>query len=160
MHTKRSCNNRCRATKNYQKTGDLITLPYTHVTLAEQQFATKTENVQPYLLASFIGKIELSPSGDEWFETETAPAVIINREGNFDSCRSLQIKMQSEQFGMRGKQLGVVLFKLIVLETHVANGNPNNRPTRLINVGATAREDRQRTGLRTRVVENVVEEDC
>ena len=74
-----------RLTKNYQKTGDLITLPYTHVTLAEQQFATKTENVQPYLLASFIGKIQLSPSGDEWFETETAPAVIINREGNFDS---------------------------------------------------------------------------
>ena len=41
--------------------------------------------MQPYLLASFIGKINLSPSGDEWFETETAPAVIINREGNFDS---------------------------------------------------------------------------
>ena len=74
-----------RTTAGYQKTGDLITLPYTHVTLAEQQFATKTENVQPYLLASFIGKINLSPSGDEWFETETAPAVIINREGNFDS---------------------------------------------------------------------------
>ena len=35
---------------------------------------------------------------------------------------------------------------------------PGNRPTRLINVGATARTDRQRTGLRTRVVENVVEE--
>ena len=30
-----------RLTKNYQKTGDLITLPYTHTTLAEQQFATK-----------------------------------------------------------------------------------------------------------------------
>ena len=69
----------------YQKTGDFITLPYTHTTLAEQQYATKTENIQPYLLASFVGKIELSPSGDEWFETETAPAVIINREGNFDS---------------------------------------------------------------------------
>ena len=84
-----------RTTSGYQKTGDLITLPYTHTTLAEQQYATKTENVQPYLLASFVGKIELSPSGDEWFETETAPAVIINREGNFDSVLMVaKIKMR------------------------------------------------------------------
>ena len=30
-----------RTTTGYQKTGDLITLPYTHTTLAEQQYATK-----------------------------------------------------------------------------------------------------------------------
>ena len=55
---------------------------------------------------------------------------------------------------MRGKQLGVVSYQVDSF------GNENkrnpNRPTRLINVGATARTDRQRTGLRTRVVENVV----
>ena len=44
-----------RTTAGYQKTGDLITLPYTHTTLTEQQYATKVENIQPYLLASFVG---------------------------------------------------------------------------------------------------------
>jgi len=146
-----------RLTKNYQKTGDLITLPYTHVTLAEQQFATKTENVQPYLLASFIGKIQLSPSGDEWFETETAPAVIINREGNFDSVLAAnQNAIGTVWNAWETTWSGIV--QVDSFGNDVANGNPNNRPTRLINVGATAREDRQRTGLRTRVVENVVEE--
>ena len=27
----------------------------------------------------------MSPSGDDWFETEVAPALIINEEGNFNS---------------------------------------------------------------------------
>ena len=58
---------------------------------------------------------------------------------------------------MRGKQLGVVLFNNKSF-SNPPETNPHNRPTRPINVGATAREDRQRTGLRTRVVENVVEE--
>ena len=145
-----------RTTAGYQKTGDLITLPYTHVTLAEQQFATKTENVQPYLLASFIGKINLSPSGDEWFETETAPAVIINREGNFDSI----VAANQNAIGTIWNAWETTWSGVIQVDSfsNPPETNPHNRPTRPINVGATAREDRQRTGLRTRVVENVVEE--
>ena len=41
-----------------------------------QPYATRLENVQPYLISQWIGKIELTPSGDEWFETEVAPALI------------------------------------------------------------------------------------
>ena len=146
-----------RTTAGYQKTGDLITLPYTHTTLAEQQYATKTENIQPYLLASFVGKIELSPSGDEWFETETAPAVIINREGNFDSIRAANENAIGTVWNAwETTWSGVV--SVDAFSNDPTQGNPHNRPTRLINVGATARTDRQRTGLRTRVVENVVQE--
>ena len=118
----------------------------------------KTENVQPYLLASFIGKIKLSPSGDEWFETETAPAVIINREGNFDSV----LDANQNAIGTVWNAWETTWSGIVIQVDNFGNPpemtNPNNRPTRLINVGATAREDRQRTGLRTRVVENVVEE--
>ena len=60
-----------RTSAGYQKTGDLINTTLHTTTLTEQPYATKVENVQPYLVASFVGKIELSPSGDEWFETET-----------------------------------------------------------------------------------------
>ena len=37
------------------------------------------------LMAGFVGKIVLTPSGDEWFETEVAPALVINKEGDFDT---------------------------------------------------------------------------
>ena len=36
-------------------------------------------------MAGFVGKIVLTPSGDEWFETEVAPALVINKEGDFDT---------------------------------------------------------------------------
>jgi hypothetical protein len=74
-----------RSAAGYQKTGDLLTLPYTSTSFAEQPYATRVENIQPYLVFGFTGKITLSPSGDEWFETEIAPALIINVDGNFDT---------------------------------------------------------------------------
>ena len=67
------------------KTGDLITLDYDDIKLIEQPFATRVENIQPYLVAGFTGKITISPTGDEWFETEVSPALVINRDGDFDT---------------------------------------------------------------------------
>ena len=99
-----------RSTAGYQKTGDLITLPYTNVVMTENSFATTLENVQPFLLASWVGTITLSPSGDEWFETEVAPALIVNVEGNFDAVLAANAEITLlEQFGTHGKLNGVVL---------------------------------------------------
>ena len=70
---------------NLSKTGDLITLKYTEEVMSRQPYATRVENIQPYLMAGFVGKIVLTPSGDEWFETVKAPALIINKEGDFDT---------------------------------------------------------------------------
>lgn len=74
-----------RTTAGYQKTGDLLTLPYTEVVLTEQPFATSVERVTPFLTASWQGTIELDPDQDSWFETEVAPELVINVEGNFDA---------------------------------------------------------------------------
>ena len=74
-----------RATLGYQKTGDLITLPYTEVVFQEQPYATRVERVTPVKLSNWVGDIELDPPSDEWFETEYAPDLIINVEGNFDT---------------------------------------------------------------------------
>ena len=67
------------------KTGDLITLDYDETVMFTQPFATRVENIQPYLVAGFAGKITITPTGDEWFETEVAPALVINRDGDFDT---------------------------------------------------------------------------
>ena len=74
-----------RTTAGYQKTGDLITLPYSHTEMTKQPYATQIENVQPFMKSTWVGLVKLSPASDEWFETEVAPALIINVDGNFDS---------------------------------------------------------------------------
>ena len=74
-----------RTAANYQKTGDLITLPYSESTYLEQPYATKTENLNPFLVFDWIGNIELDPPVDEWKETRVAPELVLNREGTFDN---------------------------------------------------------------------------
>jgi len=68
----------------YQKTGDLLTLPYTEVVLTEQPFASTVERVAPFMTATWKGVVEISPTQDNWMETEITPALIINN-GNYDS---------------------------------------------------------------------------
>ncbi len=74
-----------RTNDNYQNTGDMITLPYSHVVVASNGYASRVENLNPVLNFTWTGICKLSPSGDEWFETERTPALIINREGNFNT---------------------------------------------------------------------------
>jgi len=73
-----------RTSAGYQKTGDVLTLPYTDVATIDQPYATQVENVNGQLFYTWVGDMTLSPSGDEWFETEKLPSIVINQEGNFD----------------------------------------------------------------------------
>jgi len=75
-----------RTAANYQKTGDLITLPYTESTLIDQPYASKSINVNPFGVFTWIGSIELTPPSDEWKETERAPELVINNpNGSWDN---------------------------------------------------------------------------
>ena len=74
-----------RTNDQYQKTGDILTLPYEHHVAASQPYATRVENLNPVLNFAWAGICVLSPSGDEWFEVNKLPDIIINREGNFDT---------------------------------------------------------------------------
>ena len=75
-----------RTAANYQKTGDLISLPYTETNFLEQPFASKTENLNPFLIFDFIGNIELDPPVDEWKETRRAPELtVFTGLGTFDN---------------------------------------------------------------------------
>jgi len=77
-----------RTLANYQKTGDLLTLPYTESTLIDQPFASKTLNVNPFDVFTWSGSVELTPPSDEWKETERAPELVINNVGGFDTLVS------------------------------------------------------------------------
>ena len=49
-----------------QKTGDLITLKYSEKSWIEQPLASRVENVNPFNMIEFIGRISLSPASDNW----------------------------------------------------------------------------------------------
>ena len=51
---------------NIRRTGQVITLDYTDETYIRQPYATKIENVTPYLVTKYVGSIELYPSSDTW----------------------------------------------------------------------------------------------
>ena len=146
-----------RLTAGYQKTGDLLTLPYSDTTLTEQPYATKIENIQPFLLASFVGTIDLSPAGDEWFETETAPALIINVEGNFNAV----VDANQNAIGTVWNAWETTWSGVISRQRFTQRIQSVGKPTggrQMVRV--TSRSNQNRTGLRTSVVENVVEESA
>ncbi len=68
---------------NIRKTGDLITLDYSEVEWLKQSFATRTENVTPFIVSFWKGKLELSPSTDTWVDTVKLTANVINVEGDY-----------------------------------------------------------------------------
>ena len=72
---------------NYQKTGPLITLPYTEEKLIEQPYASRVENVNPFNVFTYIGRIDLTPASDDWVDTARLPVNVINVEGNFQATR-------------------------------------------------------------------------
>ena len=88
-----------RTAANYQKTGDLLTLPYTEETLVDQPFASKFINVNPFNVFTWIGSIELTPPGDEWKETERAPELVLNNQGAFDTMISGNPGLESIEIG-------------------------------------------------------------
>lgn len=77
------------ASGSYQKTGDLITLPYTEQTYINNTKASRQINVNPYNVFAFIGNIKLTPATDIWQDTEQLPEVRVNREGNFDALSGI-----------------------------------------------------------------------
>jgi len=72
-----------------QKTGDLITLPYTNTTLITQTQSSSTINVNPYEVFNWTGTVTLSPSSDEWKDIDRRPQVIINNDGVYDAMLAI-----------------------------------------------------------------------
>ena len=64
-------------TTNTQKTGDLVTLPYTHEKLAEQRFATTSRSAAESFWG-FQGDVDMYPNYDNYYETRDNPQNEIN----------------------------------------------------------------------------------
>ena len=73
------------ATSTTQKTGDLITLPYSSTAMITQGQYSGQINVNPYDVFNWTGGMTLTPSTDEWRDIDRRPEVVINNDGEFDA---------------------------------------------------------------------------
>ena len=150
-----------RTSANYQKTGDLITLPYTEVTLIDQPFASKTLNVNPFDVRSFAGTVELDPPGDEWKETERAPELVVNNVGGFDTLVS-----NLGNSALNGFEIGTVwnewqdnwTGRPVDITTRDTSGNQRagRRIFRTTEITSTQQVQQTRTGIRQTIVPQTV----
>jgi predicted nucleic acid-binding Zn-ribbon protein len=58
--------------------------------LFDQKNMSQTLNVQPFEVTTYAGDITLSPSSDEWIDSETRPEVIVNDNGALNAIQFLQ----------------------------------------------------------------------
>ena len=77
------------ASSTTQKTGDLVTLPYTTNTsasnvISQTQYSGQI-NVNPYDVFNWTGNMVLTPTSDEWRDIDRRPEVVINNDGEFDA---------------------------------------------------------------------------
>ena len=62
-----------------------ITLPYTETRFIVQPYASRVENVNPFNVFAYIGRLDLFPSSDDWIDTRRAPDRVVNIEGDFNA---------------------------------------------------------------------------
>lgn len=67
-----------RTLDGYQRTGDVITLPYTSVNAISNPYATSTINPNPFVVVQYVGDLAISPSVDHWYDTNKKPVILNN----------------------------------------------------------------------------------
>ena len=65
--------------------GNVLMLPYEDKAIVVQPYASRTENVNPFNVFTFIGRVDLTPASDDWIDIERLPARVENVEGDFSS---------------------------------------------------------------------------
>ena len=60
-----------------------LTLPYNEMTFIVQPYASRVENVNPFNVFAYIGRLDLFPSSDDWVAEEREPDRVVNIEGDF-----------------------------------------------------------------------------
>jgi hypothetical protein len=154
-----------RTTNGYQKTGELITLPYTTIAYVTQPYASTTVNLNPYDTIDYIGNLTLTPDNDEWMDTETQPELRVDLPNVYDTLTSLASQ------GVLDLNLGTVWNNWNDTWTGVRTDTGNITSTSrqwwsgdaLLNnqttsVSQSERVDRTRTGIRTALIPGGVQE--
>ena len=143
---------------NYQKTGPLITLPYTEEVLINQPYASRVENVNPFNVFAYIGRIDLLPASDDWVDTSRLPVRVTNIEGDFQATR-LALNTNNEGFApvqwgsWRTNWTGIEISERTFRAGRRSDWGRGRAVDRTTTTTTTERQTR--SGIRTRVVPRI-----
>ena len=85
---------------NIVRGGAALTLNYSEVIFINQKNATRTENLNPFLVDVFVGSIELVPSSDFWIEEIPLTPQNVEIDSAFDAIAQLLGVEDRENGGM------------------------------------------------------------
>ena len=71
---------------NIKKTGRLLTLDYTETEMLTQIYASRVENVNPFLIVYYSGDMTITPDSDVWMDTKRVDASITYDTSAYDSA--------------------------------------------------------------------------
>ena len=70
---------------NLRRTGDVVTLDYTESAFIRQNFATRTENVNPFAVINWVGVAQLNPASDVWLDEKRLDVNNLVLEGGYQA---------------------------------------------------------------------------
>lgn len=146
--------------QNIKIHSDTITLNYSEEQLFEQLVAVDSISVQPYLNAQTVGNISLYPSVDDWKDTETLPARVVEDDSAFRAIEEL-VKANPELIGYEYGEWTVtnvnteIIGQNTVVTRQKGGGGVRNVTTTTQDILITT--DELRTGTLTTLGSNTVE---
>jgi len=75
------------SSSHVQRTGSIITLPYTEVGINGQLQASKYENINPFAFRNIFAKLVFNPDSDVWHDKKTLPNLIVNNSANYEALK-------------------------------------------------------------------------
>ena len=95
---------------NVIRSGDILTLDYSDVSIINQNLATETININPFSVITGKGFMRLSPSSDEWFETQYAPNRVVDGGNRINATGATvwttnRDSLRNQWFGTTGTQV-------------------------------------------------------
>jgi len=85
---------------NITRGGAALTLKFTEGEFIDQPYATRTENINPFMVDTFIGAIELVPNSDYWIEETPLTPQNIEIDNAYDAISQLLGVEDRENGGM------------------------------------------------------------
>ena len=71
--------------ENIKKSGRLLTLDYTETEMLKQIYASRVENVNPFLIVYYSGDMDISPDSDIWMDTKRVDANVTEDTSMYDN---------------------------------------------------------------------------
>ena len=65
-----------RAVSGYKKSGNMVTLPYSPLSLLGNSFASSKLNPNPFVVLQYVGDSDVSPAIDQWYDNSIEPVVV------------------------------------------------------------------------------------